>query len=132
MNSRKIESFSRSLRNLEGSQSYEPPFDAVTEAGLVALFQAAMEQSWKAIREVLEQQGFSEAQTGSPRKVIKCAYSAGMIDDEEGWLSALEARNLIAHSYDESVALRIIDLTREKFIPLFVKLEQTLQNDWID
>lgn len=130
MSEKKRENFSKALRNLEQSQHYQPPYDAVTEAGLVALFQVCMEQSWKAMKATLEEQGFSEAQTGSPRKVIKYAYSAGMIDDEKGWLDALEARNLVTHSYDESVALKLIGLTRTRFIPLFQQLEARLQSDW--
>lgn len=131
MSNRKLENFSKALRNLEQSQKYQPPYDAVTEAGLVALFQACMEQAWKAMKATLEAQCFDETQTGSPRKVIKCAYGAGMISDEKGWLAALESRNLVAHSYDESVALRLIDLTRKEFIPLFQQLEATLQSEWM-
>lgn len=39
MNGHKLGNFSKALRNLEDSQSYQPPYDAVTEAGLVSLFQ---------------------------------------------------------------------------------------------
>lgn len=130
MSNRKLENFSKSLRNLENSTSYQPPFDVVTEAGLVSLFQICMEQSWKAMKYALGQHGFSEAQTGSPRKVVKCAYAAGMINDEEGWLDALESRNLMSHAYDDSVALSIISKTREKYISIFRELERELRENW--
>ena len=130
MSNRKLENFSKSLRNLENSISYQPPFDVVTEAGLVSLFQICMEQSWKAMKYTLSQHGFSEAQTGSPRKVVKCAYAAGMINDEEGWLDELESRNLMSHACDDSVALSIISKTREKYISIFQELERELRENW--
>lgn len=130
LSNRKLENFSKALKNLEDSTSYQPPFDVVTEAGLVSLFQICMEQSWKAMKYTLDQHGFSEAQTGSPRKVVKCAYSAGMIDDEEGWLDALESRSLMSHAHDDSVALSIISKTREKYISIFRALERELRENW--
>ncbi len=57
MSEKKLENFSRTLRNLEQSQHYQPPYDAVTEAGLVALFQVCMEQSWRAMKAALEEAG---------------------------------------------------------------------------
>ena len=51
---RKLENFSKALKNLEDSTSYQPPFDVVTEAGLVSLFQICMEQSWKAMKYALD------------------------------------------------------------------------------
>ena len=41
-----------------------------------------IEQSWKARKEILEENGFSEGKTGSPRQILKTAYSAGMIEEE--------------------------------------------------
>ena len=130
MSERAHETFSKTLRNLEQSQQYQPPYDPVIEAGIVMLFHLCMEQSWKAMRVALVDQGFSMTSIASPRSIVKCAYSAGMIDDEKGWLNALEARNLVTHSYDESVALKLIGLTRTRFIPLFQQLEARLQSDW--
>ncbi|MCI8609151.1 MAG: hypothetical protein HFE73_05860 [Firmicutes bacterium] len=37
--------------------------------------------------------------SGSPRQVIKTAYKAGMIQDEEAWLSALSSRKNVSHTY---------------------------------
>lgn len=130
MNDRKLDNFSKALRNLEESQAYQPPYDAVTEAGLVSLFQICLKMSWKAMKKALENQGYADAQTGSPRKVIKCAYGAGMVDDENGWIDALNSRNLLAHTYNDAVAQEIIDKTRKEFIPLFQNLETELRDNW--
>ena len=40
--------------------------------------------------------------------ILKTAYKAGMIKDEELWLRALQERNNVAHSYNERIALGIV------------------------
>ncbi len=40
-------------------------------------------QSWKMMKEILSKHGFEDAATGSPRFIIKTAYQANMIMDEE-------------------------------------------------
>ena len=82
------------------------------------------------MKHTLSQHGFSEAQTGSPRKVVKCAYAAGMINDEEGWLDALESLGMVDDAFDDSVALSIISKTREKYISIFQELERELKENW--
>ena len=62
--------------------------------------------------------------------IIKQAFAAGMIDDEELWLEMLAARNDVAHSYNEEVALRIIDAAQKKFIALFEALRAEIETNW--
>lgn len=107
------------------------PYDTVTETGLVALFEICFEQAWKALKEVLEYHGYDSSKTGSPRMIIKLAYSAGMIDNEELWLSALSARNNVSHSYNESIALGIIRQTKEQFVDMFTDLKQEIIDKWL-
>ena len=44
------------------------------------------EEFWKI---PLENEGYSELQTGLPRQVLKTAYQAYMIKDEEKWIMHL-------------------------------------------
>lgn len=62
--------------------------------------------------------------------IIKQAFAAGMIDDEELWLQMLAARNDVAHSYNEEVALEIIDAAQKNFIALFEALKSELVTNW--
>ena len=43
-----------------------------------------------------------------PEEIIKTAYNARMIKDEELWLDALMARNNVAHAYNDKIALSIV------------------------
>ena len=60
----------------------------------------------------------------------KSVHAAGMIDDEDLWLEMLTARNDVAHSYNEEVALEIIDAAQKKFIALFEALKTEIDTNW--
>lgn len=128
---KKFDNFTNALNNLRLCRDYKAPYDIVTETGLVNLFSICFEQSWKAMKEILENHGYSESKTGSPKMIIKLAYSAGMLRDEEGWIELLDRRNEIAHSYNEEVAVTIIEKTKEKYLALFEALEDELRENWL-
>ncbi len=128
---KKYENFCRAYNNLKNSVSIQPPYDAVTLTGLVGLFEITFEQSWKMIKEILEYHGYEQSGTGSPRIIIKTAYSAGMVNDEEIWLKALSARNNVSHSYNEEIALSIVQETREFYVDMFEALKKSVENNWI-
>ena len=83
------------------------------------------------MKEILTDHGYAESSTGSPKMIIKLAYSAGMISDEAGWIKALETRNNAAHSYNEEITLEIVALTKSDFIRIFEELKSTLEEKWI-
>ncbi len=128
---RKYENFCRAYKNLKDSISIQPPYDTVTLTGLVGLFEIAFEQSWKMIKEILEYHGYEQSSTGSPRTIIKTAYSAGMINDEQVWIKALSARNNVSHSYNEEIALAIVNETKEFYTDMFENLKQAVEKNWI-
>lgn len=128
---KKYENFCNAFNNLKDIYDYEEPFGNVELTGLVGLFEVCFEQSWKAMKELLEQSGYDSAQTGSPRHIIKTAYQAGMVDDEELWLAALVSRNNVAHAYNKDVALDIIYMTKDKYYQMFGELKKKLEENWI-
>ena len=75
--------------------------------------------------------GFSEGKTGSPRQILKTAYSAGMITEEELWMKALVARNNVAHAYNKEIALEIVRETKSIYFNLFASLIKILEENWL-
>ena len=128
---KKYENFCLTLNNLEDVYRYQEPYDIVILTGLVALYKICFEQSWKAIKEILQDQGYAESQTGSPRQILKTAYQAGMIKDEDLWLNALVHRNNVAHAYNKDIALDIIRTTKDHFYPMFCDLKTEIQTNWL-
>ena len=128
---KEYELFCRTLKNLEEIQHVKLPYDVIKWTGMVTLFKLCFEQAWKAMKELLEQSGYSEARMGSPWSILKLAYQAGMIDNETEWLQALKDRNDVTHSYNEMIALRIIQDCREKYLVLFEQLQKTVEEKWL-
>ena len=128
---KKYENFCAALDNLKDIYLYQEPYDNVILTGLVGLYEICFEQAWKMMKDIMEYHGYESAATGSPRLVIKTAYKASMILDEGLWLAALRARNNVAHSYNRSVALDIVNQTKEQFYELFCTLKEEVDKNWI-
>lgn len=127
---KKFDNFVRAYNNLLSVNDYHEPYSLVEITGLVGLFEICFEQSWKAIKEIMENNGYGEFKSGSPKHIIKCAFSAGLISDEEIWIDALVDRNNVAHSYNEDIALSIIRNTKDEYIPMFKALIDEINKNW--
>ena len=66
---KKYEKFYMALDNLKDIYHYEEPYDNVVLTGLVGLYEICFEQSWKAIKELLDMNGAPEGKTGSPKLI---------------------------------------------------------------
>ena len=128
---KKYENFCSSLGNMKDIYNYEEPYDNVVLTGLVGLYEITFEQSWKMMKEILQNQGYEEGATGSPKIILKTAYKAGMIKDEELWLRALQARNNVTHSYNQKIALGIVSEAKNEFYKMFVELKEEVENGWL-
>lgn len=128
---KKYENFSSALLNMKEIYSYEEPYDNVVLTGLVGLFEICFEQAWKMMKEILSDHGYGESATGSPKLILKTAYAAGMIRNEELWLAALQARNNVAHAYNEAVALDIVKDAKSEFYDLFCELKAEIERGWL-
>ena len=54
-----------------------------------------------------------------------------MINNEEVWLQALQARNNVAHAYNEAIAKNIVRESQEIYISMFRDLKTTLETNWL-
>lgn len=57
---KKFENFKAALVNLNDIFSYKEPYGNVEIAGMVGLYEICFEQSWKAMKELLENFGYAE------------------------------------------------------------------------
>ena len=128
---KKYENFCSSLGNMKDIYNYEEPYDNVVLTGLVGLYEITFEQSWKMMKEILKNHGYEEGATESPKIILKTAYKAGMIKDEELWLRALQARNNVTHSYNQKIALGIVSEAKNVFYKMFVELKEEIENGWL-
>lgn len=111
---------------------YTLPYNLVIRTGIGGLFRYCFDQAWKLMQAIPIAQGFTEAQIGSPKQILKLVYSAGMITDEALWLEALQARNNVAHSYNELIALEIVRGAKERYYDMFCTLKAEIEKNWLD
>lgn len=68
---------------------------------LIKSFEISFELAWKTVKDYLRYNGID---VKLPREIIKQAFANDIIEDGQLWIDMLEARNLMAHVYDESAA----------------------------
>ena len=127
----KYENFCKALDNLQVGAELEEPYSVVEQAGIAALFEICFEQSWKLMKELLEDHGRFQNKIGSPRVVIKTAYQCGMLSDCDGWLELLETRNILAHTYNDEQSLRAVRAVSAKYLALFQALKRDVDAEWM-
>ena len=66
-------------------------------SGIIGKFYSQFELAWKVLKELLRYEGNSIANIGSPREIIKAAYSVYEFIDETIWLSMVKERNNMTH-----------------------------------
>ncbi len=95
--------------------------------GVVGQFNLTFELAWKALQAALRLHSVAQAETGSPREILRLGYQCGFLDDSAVWLLMQKKRNAAAHIYDETEIDELLVLIRDSFIPAFVTLEKTLR-----
>ncbi len=93
--------------------------------GILHRFEFTFELAWKTMKDCLEEQGIV-GKIGSPREIIKEAFSAGLIDNGEVWMDMMLSRNELSHLYDEETSREIYDNIKEIYILEINKLIQKL------
>lgn len=80
------------------------------------------------LAETLSCEGVAEAQSGSPRDILKAAYATYGFIDESVWLEMLQSRNTVMHLYDGEAALRQVRRILDVYIPAFSQLDRDLRS----
>ena len=123
---RRYESFCNSLKAL--SEARERDFsDSFVVSGTGAKFSITFDLAWKVMKDILIQHyaiiGFV---TGSPKEVLREAFKANLIDDDD-WMEMLKVRNELTHDYDGAVIISHCKMIVGKYIDLFYEFEDVVK-----
>ena len=101
------------------------PSDVVRD-GVIQRFEFCTELAWKAAREYLLDQGYTEI--NSPKSTMKQAYASGLIADGDAWVVLLDDRNCTSHIYDDATAAAVFDRICTSHVALFQHLIEKLSH----
>ena len=92
-------------------------------SGIIYRFSLQFELGWKVLKELLEYEGCSVVNTGSPREILKASYAVYDFIDEEVWISMLKSRNDMIYIYDGEATKRLVRTILNIYIPAFLKMK---------
>lgn len=120
---KKFDNFRNNLAVLSqaGQQDLENEFII---GGIIDKFTIQFELGWKVLKELLRYEGRIEANSGSPREILKTAFAVYDFIEEDIWLAMLRDRNNMSHIYDGAAARELVQVIIDRYIPAF----QYLQN----
>ncbi|MFI3255290.1 MAG: HI0074 family nucleotidyltransferase substrate-binding subunit [Eubacteriales bacterium] len=123
--SSKKANFVRAVKRLEEAVKLceENPCDFYFDA-LIQRFEFSTELAWKSCKEHLRDLGYTEV--NGPKPVMREAFTAGLIEEDEIWISILSDRNLTSHIYDEETAREIAGRVMGDYLESFRKLMERL------
>jgi len=116
----KVNNFNNALARLqEGIAKYDEAND-LSRDGIIQRFEFTFELAWKTLKTVFEDEGLTGL--NSPKTVLREAFAAGLIKDDELWLAMLSDRNSTAHIYSEQLAIEICHNIQAKYVNEFSNL----------
>ena len=116
--------YHRALERLQLALTKEPDADDMYLDATIQRFEFCFELAWKLMKVCLDYEGI---EANSPRSSIREGWKQGMITDAEAWLDMQEKRNLSSHTYNESTALEVYNLIKEKYVALLVAWDEEIQ-----
>lgn len=124
---KKYDNFLACLAILKKADFDHADEDEIYQTGIIGQFNLTFELAWKALQETLQLHSVTNADTGSPREILKLAYQTGFLKNADVWLLMLKKRNLSVHIYNENDIDELIILIRDSFVPAFYELADTLK-----
>lgn len=124
---KKLDNFAKCLKVLKTADLTLAANNEIYRTGVIGQFNLTFELAWKALQATLRLHGVQEAETGSPREILRLGYKYGFLNDETVWLLMLKKRNLSVHIYDEDKIDETLLLIRDSFTPAFAALEDALR-----
>ena len=108
-------------------------FSMLEKEGIIQRFEFTFELVWKSLKDYLENNGIILEQI-TPRQTIKQAFAAKIIKDGQLWIDMLNERNMLFHTYNESIFATAFENISKKYLAeleelfLFLK-EKSLINE---
>lgn len=120
----RFENFQRALKQLSLAMDLKAqrPLSDLEQQGLIQSFEFTPELAWNVLKDYLEMEGI-QGLIGS-RSTAREAFKRGLVMDGAVWMDMIEKRNLSSHTYNQTVALTMVESIAELYYPAFCELQQ--------
>ena len=126
----RFDNFSKSCKLLSEITKYElETTEAIVREGFIQRFEIAFDLAWKTLKDYLVYLGHNVQP--SPRPVIKEAFAAGIVKEGQLFIDMLDARNTMAHVYDETFFNDVFLQIKQQFSPTLQSLCDALKEKTI-
>lgn len=96
------------------------------EQGMIQAFEYTYELAWKVLKDFLESRGVQGLY--GTRDVTRAAFQRELLGDGNVWMAMIESRNLTSHTYDQTIAQKVLAAIRQDYLGQFESLEQRMQS----
>jgi len=122
----RLQNFDRAFVLLHEALERGPDVLSLLEKqGVIQRFELAFELAWKTLKDYFEAGGVVISPV-TPRQVIKEAFAAKVISDGQVWITMLDNRNLLSHTYDCAVFEQAVDAIAKHYLLAMKNLHQFL------
>lgn len=121
----RFDNYRRAFSLLREALETDEPLSQLETEGVIQRFEYTMELAWKTLKDYLESEGVVLEQI-TPRQVIRRAFEAGIIRQGAVWQKALDARNLMSHTYNLDTFEQVIADLQSSYLAAFKELYEFL------
>lgn len=111
-----IERFGEMLEAFRHNERREPLERQAVQDSLIKRFEYTLEVAWKTCKRHLEEEGFSEAATGSPKSIMRLAAQRNLVADPERWFGYLRFRKDALHEFTNEKIKPIFDIAEDFYL----------------
>jgi len=120
----KLASFRRTFISLEAIYLKPITEDRAYIDATIQRFEFTFELAWKFLKEYF---AGKDIVLNYPKEILKEAFTAGIISDENLWIYMLADRNMTSHTYDEKLADEIYKRIKN-YVPAIKELIDTIDS----
>jgi nucleotidyltransferase substrate binding protein (TIGR01987 family) len=103
----------------EGIQAMqERELTHLEKEGMIQRFEYTWELAWKTLKDYLDFEGVVLDKV-TPASVLRAAFEAKIIKNGDAWMSALDSRNKMSHTYDLKTFEKVIQDIKDHYLKLF-------------
>ena len=93
--------------------------------GLIQSFEFTFELAWNLMKDYLHDNGIFDI-VGS-KGAIRSAFKNGVIENGAVWMDMIERRNETSHTYEEEIAIKVVDDVSNAYIDEMRKLLEKMR-----